>query len=352
LSKADLLRHFTVDFKNQIIYTTHSPFMVPTDNLDAIRTVSIEQDSGTTVSNDPTGDSRTLFPIQAALGYSMSQSIFLGANTLIIKGDMTQSLNFTDTPLVVALLNKSLGKDLTSEWLPVLPPNPQSPYYPGPYGLASIAPIQTMRSVSDAEAETAGALYQRLAALPAGFVARGGASNNWAVAPAKSTTGGALLASPEIAGLITQLETTRWTGRPGYPIRAMVGLALVKSLYTLPTWTRTVSLVRDHAALRDVLGAVPSVDAASRFTIKLRAHGDMLAACINDVIAALRAAKPEMGETVAIDGSDLPAYANGQRYVSRGGALRERFADPDATWGHRSSISTRSGGGYYGYKVP
>ena len=58
-----------------------------------------------------------------------------------------------------------------------------------------------------------------------------------------------------------------------------------------------------------------------------------------------------MGETVAIDGSDLPAYANGQRFVSRGGALRKRFSDPDASWGHRSSISTRSGGGYYGYKV-
>jgi len=28
-----------------------------------------------------------------------------------------------------------------------------------------------------------------------------------------------------------------------------------------------------------------------------------------------------------------------------------RFADPDASWGHRSSISTRSGGGYYGCKV-
>jgi hypothetical protein len=86
LSQADLLRHLTVDFKNQIIYTTHSPFMVPTDNLDAIRTVSIEQDSGTTVSNDPTGDSRTLFPIQAALGYSMSQSLFLGANNLVVEG--------------------------------------------------------------------------------------------------------------------------------------------------------------------------------------------------------------------------------------------------------------------------
>jgi hypothetical protein len=131
----------------------------------------------------------------------------------------------------------------------------------------------------------------------------------------------------------------------------MVGLTLVKSLYTLPTWTRTVALVRDHAALRDVLGAVPSVDAAYRFTRKLRKHGDMLTACIDTVLASLHAAKPEMGQTVAIDGSDLPAYANGQKYVSRGGALRKRFSDPDATWGHRSSISTRSGGGYYGYKV-
>jgi Transposase DDE domain/Transposase domain (DUF772) len=162
---------------------------------------------------------------------------------------------------------------------------------------------------------------------------------------------GSLLDSPEIAALITRLAQTRWTGRPGYPLRAMVGLALVKSLYTLPTWTRTVALVRDHAALRDVLGAVPSVDAAYRFTAKLRQHGDMLAACIDKVITALHAAKPEMGQTVAIDGSDLPAYANGQRFVSRGGALRKRFSDPDATWGHRSSISTRSGGGYYGYKL-
>ena len=149
----------------------------------------------------------------------------------------------------------------------------------------------------------------------------------------------ALLDSPEVASLIAQLEATRWTGRPGYPIRSMVGLALVKSLYTLPTWTRAVALVRDHAGLRDVLGAIPSVDAAYRFTIKLRAHGDTLAACINSVIAALRKAHPEMGETVAIDGSDLPAYANGQKYVSRGGALRKRFSDPDASWGHRSSIS-------------
>lgn len=48
---------------------------------------------------------------------------------------------------------------------------------------------------------------------------------------------------------------------------------------------------------------------------------------------------------------DLPAYGNGQKYVRRGGPERKKFSDPDASWGHRSSISTRSGGGYYGYKV-
>jgi hypothetical protein len=50
-----------------------------------------------------------------------------------------------------------------------------------------------------------------------------------------------LLASPEIERLVAELDARRWTGRPGYPIRAMVGIALAKSLYALPTWTRTVA---------------------------------------------------------------------------------------------------------------
>jgi hypothetical protein len=86
LSQGDLLRHLAADFKNQILYTTHSPFMVPTENLDAIRTVNIDQDAGTTVSDTPTGDSRTLFPLQMALGFSLSQSLFVGANNLVVEG--------------------------------------------------------------------------------------------------------------------------------------------------------------------------------------------------------------------------------------------------------------------------
>ena len=49
--------------------------------------------------------------------------------------------------------------------------------------------------------------------------------------------------------------------------------------------------------------------------------------------------------------SDMPAYANGQRYVSKNGPERERFGDPDASWRHRSAVSTRKGGGFYGYRI-
>ena len=162
----------------------------------------------------------------------------------------------------------------------------------------------------------------------------------------------ALLDLPEIRQLITDLDETRWTGRPGYPIRTMVGAALVKAVYALPTWTRTARLISEHAALRETIGGAPSHWACYRFAAKLREHGDMLTACLDRVLAGLREAHPETGQTVAIDGSDMPAYANGHKYVgNKNGPLRTRFADPDAGWGHRSSISTRKGGAFYGYKL-
>lgn len=85
-SQSDLLHHLKVDFSNQILYSTHSPFMVPTHALDSVRTVNIAEEAGTTVTNDPTGDSRTLFPLQAALGYDLAQSLFVGPNNLVVEG--------------------------------------------------------------------------------------------------------------------------------------------------------------------------------------------------------------------------------------------------------------------------
>lgn len=165
-----------------------------------------------------------------------------------------------------------------------------------------------------------------------------------------------LLASPEIDHMIAELEATRWTGRPGYPVRSMVGMALAKSLYAIPTWTRTAALVAEHAALAAVIapdGDVPSVYACYRFTTKLREHKHLLDECIASVVEALKRANPLVGWDVAIDASDMPAYANGQRFASKGGRERsdEEFSDPDASWGHRSAVSTRKGGGFYGYRL-
>jgi hypothetical protein len=50
------------------------------------------------------------------------------------------------------------------------------------------------------------------------------------------------------------------------------------------------------------------------------------------VIASLHERLPEVGRDVAIDGSDLSAYANGQRFLSKNGPEREKFCDPDASW--------------------
>lgn len=161
-----------------------------------------------------------------------------------------------------------------------------------------------------------------------------------------------LLDLPEVVSLVADLEATRQTDRPGYPVRSMVGMALVKSMYCLPRWTRTVALVAEHDSLRSVIGTTPSPDACYRFTRKLQAHADRLDDCMASVVNGVHYAYPEYGMTVAIDGSDLPAYANGQKYVSNKSKIeRKRFSDPDATWGHRSAISTRGHGGYYGYKI-
>jgi Transposase DDE domain/Transposase domain (DUF772) len=165
-----------------------------------------------------------------------------------------------------------------------------------------------------------------------------------------------ILSLPEVSSLVDELQATRWTGRPGYPLRSMIGMALAKSLYTIPTWTRTVELVREHPALAAVVapdGDVPSVYACYRFTGKLRDHAHLLERCIARVVKELKRQNPDVGKDVAIDASDMPAYANGQRFKSKNGPERkpEEYSDPDASWGHRSAVSTRKGGGFYGYRL-
>ena len=83
----DLLK-FIFDLSNdyQIIYTTHSPFMIETDKLNKVRTV-FEKKDGTIISDSvQEKDPNTLFPLQAALGYDLAQNLFVSKKNLLVEG--------------------------------------------------------------------------------------------------------------------------------------------------------------------------------------------------------------------------------------------------------------------------
>src|SRR5213083_2155540 len=125
---------------------------------------------------------------------------------------------------------------------------------------------------------------------------------------------GEILDSPEITALIAELDALRDTrGNKGFGTRALVGACLVKSLFALPTWTWVAALIAEHPGLQDALGGCPSVWAMYRFATKLRANKPILDAALDALAASLRAEYPDFGRDVAIDASDLPAFANGQR---------------------------------------
>lgn len=86
-AQADLLRFFDdLSKKYQIIYTTHSPFMVETEHLDRVRTC-FETEEGTVISDSiQEKDPNTLFPLQAALGYDIAQNLFVSKNNLLVEG--------------------------------------------------------------------------------------------------------------------------------------------------------------------------------------------------------------------------------------------------------------------------
>lgn len=97
-AQGDLL-HYIVERllpDHQVIFTTHSPFMVPMDRLADVRIVEdviVEQTGrrpevkGTKVRSDVLEvNNDTLFPLQGALGYEVTQSLFIGANTWLVEG--------------------------------------------------------------------------------------------------------------------------------------------------------------------------------------------------------------------------------------------------------------------------
>ena len=98
-AQGDLLRFFDEELtpEHQLIYATHSPFMVHPKRFDCVRIVqdrSIDankplprEKDGTKVHtevHEATEDS--LFPLHGALGFDIHQTLFIGPNSLVVEG--------------------------------------------------------------------------------------------------------------------------------------------------------------------------------------------------------------------------------------------------------------------------
>ena len=89
-AQADFLKYIENELAQsvQVLYTTHSPFMVDAARLDRVRVIEDQgPDKGAIASAEvlAVGDD-SLFPLQAALGYDIAQNLYVGPDNLVVEG--------------------------------------------------------------------------------------------------------------------------------------------------------------------------------------------------------------------------------------------------------------------------
>jgi len=117
-AQEDLLKYIDEELvpNYQVIYTTHSPFMIDSEKLDEVRTVYDSNDSkkGSIISNAlEEKDQGTLFPLQAALGYNLAQNLYISEKNLLVEG-VADLMYITIVSGTLNLLGrKGLNDDIT-----------------------------------------------------------------------------------------------------------------------------------------------------------------------------------------------------------------------------------------------
>lgn len=96
LAQKDLIAFFENLAKtNQLIYTTHSPFLVDTSNIDRAKVVYSDDDGLTVVSSDLRAaddklNEKSIYAVHAALGLSVSDILLQGCQPIIVEGPSDQ----------------------------------------------------------------------------------------------------------------------------------------------------------------------------------------------------------------------------------------------------------------------
>lgn len=96
MAQKDLLNFFKgLSKENQIIHTTHSPFLVDTENIDRVKLAYVDGSGHTVLSNnlranvDPHKDT-SVYAVHAALGLSVSDILLSGCLPVIVEGPSDQ----------------------------------------------------------------------------------------------------------------------------------------------------------------------------------------------------------------------------------------------------------------------
>ena len=73
--------------ENQLVYTTHSPFLVDGEHIHRVRPVTEDNTGHSRISADTwPNDRETIFPLQAAAGYAMLRGLFQHKKNVLVEG--------------------------------------------------------------------------------------------------------------------------------------------------------------------------------------------------------------------------------------------------------------------------
>ncbi len=96
IAQYDLAKFFRrLSEDNQLIYTSHSPFLVDMDNLGNVKAVYVDSKTGRTkVSSNlrynEVDAEKSIFPVHAALGLTVSDTLLLGCLPILVEGPSDQ----------------------------------------------------------------------------------------------------------------------------------------------------------------------------------------------------------------------------------------------------------------------
>jgi len=91
VAQMDLIAFFnSLAKENQLIYTTHSPFLVSTNNLSGVHAMYIGDSGESVVSSDLRANKKvaekSIYPIHAAIGITVSDTLLIGCQPVLVEG--------------------------------------------------------------------------------------------------------------------------------------------------------------------------------------------------------------------------------------------------------------------------